>query len=267
MDGSILSQNPIPPGESFTYDFVARDVGLYWYHPHMHEGAQIDLGLHGPILIHAPDEPYVALDQPLVLDDVLLDEGGIAGLDPHAPDPHDTHVDGGGDQTDRYGNTLLANGKRDLTIPVEPGSWGLFRLVNVANARYLRVHLEEHTMTVVGVDDGFLAQPFEAESLRIGVGERYQVLVRMTGEPGGRYRFINTPELEDPFADNPIAPEPAPLATLVYGQTPVTASADPPVFPADDVPDFQPTEHVDHTWVIDTAFVNGNIVNAIDGQV
>ncbi|XYI04102.1 multicopper oxidase family protein [Sorangium sp. So ce1128] len=86
MDGTALVQEPLPPGGRFDYEFEARDVGTFWYHPHLHESAQIELGLYGPILIHAPDEPVLALDQPLVLDDILLgDDGQVLGFDPHAP--------------------------------------------------------------------------------------------------------------------------------------------------------------------------------------
>ena len=37
MDGSHLSQAPVPPGDSFEYRFTVPDAGLYWYHPH-HNG-------------------------------------------------------------------------------------------------------------------------------------------------------------------------------------------------------------------------------------
>lgn len=36
MDGvSGLTQEPVQPGHSFTYDFEAPDAGTYWYHAHM----------------------------------------------------------------------------------------------------------------------------------------------------------------------------------------------------------------------------------------
>jgi len=35
MDGvSGLTQAPVPPGESFDYDFVVPDSGTFWYHAH-----------------------------------------------------------------------------------------------------------------------------------------------------------------------------------------------------------------------------------------
>ncbi len=44
MDGvPDISQPAVKPGESFTYDFVVRDAGLYWYHPHVMSAAQVGL--------------------------------------------------------------------------------------------------------------------------------------------------------------------------------------------------------------------------------
>jgi FtsP/CotA-like multicopper oxidase with cupredoxin domain len=40
MDGvPEISQPEVKKGESFTYDFVVRDAGLYWYHPHVMSAA------------------------------------------------------------------------------------------------------------------------------------------------------------------------------------------------------------------------------------
>lgn len=269
MDGTPRVQDPVPPGGRFDYEFVAADAGLYWYHPHHHEGAQIELGLYGPILVHAPGEPALALDQPLLLDDVLIgDDGEIAGYDPHDPDdPHDTFdEDGDGAPTDRFGNTLLVNGRRDFAVPVQAGSWALFRLVNAASARFMRVALEGHTMRVIGVDGGLIAEPYDTDSLRIGIGERYQVLVHMDGEPGRRYAFTNTREPEDPFAFDPLPEGPIEVAWVDYAEDrPVAGDA--PVFPPGDLPDFAAAGAIDFTWVLETIIIDGVPVNAINGAV
>jgi FtsP/CotA-like multicopper oxidase with cupredoxin domain len=269
MDGVVRSNAPIHPGETFTYEFDARDAGLYWYHPHHHEAAQIELGLYGPILIHAPGEPALALDQPFLIDDVLLDENGeIAGYDPHQEgDPHDTHdPDGDGQPEDRFGNTLLVNGRRDVVLPVRAGEWSLLRIVNTASARFMRVKLEGHTFQVVGVDGGYLAEPYETDSLRIGIGERYQVLVHMTGEPGQRYAFTNTREPEDPFAMDPLPRGPIEIAHIQYDATPAVADAT-PTFPLADVPRFAATGRVDFTWELGTIIVDGQPRNSINGAI
>ncbi len=69
MDGvPDVTQTPIDPGASFTYDFVLPDAGTYWFHPH--EGVQLDHGLYAPLIVEDPNEP-LGYDQEwvLVLDD------------------------------------------------------------------------------------------------------------------------------------------------------------------------------------------------------
>jgi FtsP/CotA-like multicopper oxidase with cupredoxin domain len=46
MDGVPgISQPAVKPGESFVYDFVLRDAGLFWYHPYHMSAAQVGFGL------------------------------------------------------------------------------------------------------------------------------------------------------------------------------------------------------------------------------
>jgi len=46
-----ITQPPVPPGGSFTYRLRFPDPGIYWYHPHVREDVQQDLGLYGNILV------------------------------------------------------------------------------------------------------------------------------------------------------------------------------------------------------------------------
>jgi manganese oxidase len=59
MDGvPPLTQAPIKPGESFTYEFTASHAGTFMYHSHQNTVEQIDRGLYGPIIIDpATPEP------------------------------------------------------------------------------------------------------------------------------------------------------------------------------------------------------------------
>ncbi|MFT4978492.1 MAG: FtsP/CotA-like multicopper oxidase with cupredoxin domain, partial [Myxococcota bacterium] len=45
MDGVPAIQDPIQPGETFTYEFTPPDAGTYWYHPHVQAHEQIERGL------------------------------------------------------------------------------------------------------------------------------------------------------------------------------------------------------------------------------
>jgi len=53
MDGvGGLSQAPIPPGETFVYEFPIRQNGTFMYHSHHDEMTQIALGLTGMFVVH-----------------------------------------------------------------------------------------------------------------------------------------------------------------------------------------------------------------------
>lgn len=58
MDGVPgIQQCPIPPGSSFTYQFIADLYGTTWYHSHY--SAQYAGGIIGPLIIHGPTTlPY-----------------------------------------------------------------------------------------------------------------------------------------------------------------------------------------------------------------
>lgn len=57
MDGvSGLSQPPIPPGETFKYEFTLKNSGTHMYHAHYDEMTQIALGMVGLFIVH-PKNP------------------------------------------------------------------------------------------------------------------------------------------------------------------------------------------------------------------
>jgi FtsP/CotA-like multicopper oxidase with cupredoxin domain len=57
MDGVPgLSQEAVEPGETFTYEFVAKPAGTYMYHSHTESDTQVGLGLYAPFIID-PAEP------------------------------------------------------------------------------------------------------------------------------------------------------------------------------------------------------------------
>lgn len=52
MDGiPDETQKPIAPGETFTYEFIAKPAGTYWYHSHFDSDKQISVGLSGAFVI------------------------------------------------------------------------------------------------------------------------------------------------------------------------------------------------------------------------
>jgi FtsP/CotA-like multicopper oxidase with cupredoxin domain len=50
-----VTQDAVLPGESFTYRFVADQVGSYWFHTHQHSAEGVRRGLYGTLVVRAPD--------------------------------------------------------------------------------------------------------------------------------------------------------------------------------------------------------------------
>lgn len=268
MDGTMLGQNPIAPGASFDYQFVARDPGLFWYHPHIADHVQVELGLYGAILIHQPGEPdasTLAVDQPLMLDDVLIENGQISGMDVNGPDPMDAPMASSNEMMDgRLGNVLLANGKANLRIPVTAGGWALFRLVNASNARHMVLSLEGHQLVIVGLDQGFAPDPKPVTSLTIAPGERYSVLVKLDGQPGQEYRWMSSSFAMGMGITDPLGSAPQPVATVVYGADSQATPAQ-PAFPTADAPQYQPSNARTHIWQLGMAMSGSDMIHTIDG--
>lgn len=61
MDGvPNVTQNPVEPGETFVYEFIASPSGTFWYHSHLNTDTQIGLGLYAPLIID-PVQPETTL--------------------------------------------------------------------------------------------------------------------------------------------------------------------------------------------------------------
>lgn len=57
MDGvPDVEQPSVNPGETFTYEFVARNPGTHWYHCHVQADTHIEMGLLGAFIIKPEDE-------------------------------------------------------------------------------------------------------------------------------------------------------------------------------------------------------------------
>ncbi|MEI2784590.1 MAG: hypothetical protein V9E82_02650 [Candidatus Nanopelagicales bacterium] len=72
-------------------------------------------------------------------------------------------------------------------LRVKPGDRIRVRIINAAADTIFTVAVGGHRMTITHTD-GYPVQPVDAQSLRIGMGERYDVLVEVGDGrlPGGR---------------------------------------------------------------------------------
>jgi FtsP/CotA-like multicopper oxidase with cupredoxin domain/plastocyanin len=158
MDGvPYVTQDPVKPGDTFAYEFVAQGPAVGMYHSHHHAEHQVPDGLAGAFIIG--DEPLpagvtVAQEVPMMLNDA-----GVIGLS--------------------------LNGKSfPGTAPTiaKQGEW--------VEIHYLNEGLQTHPMHLHGLPqlviakDGFpLAQPYQADTVAVAPGERYTILVHAT-DPG-----------------------------------------------------------------------------------
>ena len=184
MDGVPgYSQPAVEPGESFTYDFIVPDAGIYWYHPHVMSAAQVGFGLSGAFLVEDPDEDVgVSDDLVILLSDIDLTEDGVL-------QPADT----GGSTAmafGREGNHVLVNGRKTPSLDARSGAPQRWRVVNAAKSRYFKLDLGEgHRFMKIGGDGGLLEYPVEQDFLVLGAGERADVIVT----PRGGTRFESPP--------------------------------------------------------------------------
>ena len=167
-----VSQPVVPPGGEFTYHLRFPDAGIYWYHPHVREDIQQELGLYGNLLVRSDaGEGYGPANREavLMLDDILIGDDGLVPLGRESP----THALMG-----RFGETFLVNGEPGYRLRVERGEVVRFYLTNVANTRTFNLAFSGARMKVVASDVGPYAREEWVESVVIGPAERYVVHVR-----------------------------------------------------------------------------------------
>ena len=182
FDGSQTSQNPIPPGGSFAYTLKFPDAGMYWYHSHVREDFQQELGLYGNFLVVPTDKDYwnpVNQEVPLILDDILIQDGKIE-LNKQTTD----HALMG-----RYGNIALVNGETDYSLSVEKGEVIRFYLTNVANARPFNAAIEGARLKLVGTDGGAYEKDQWKDFVVIGPSER--AVVEVLFDKSGTFAIQN----------------------------------------------------------------------------
>ncbi|MCX3062797.1 multicopper oxidase family protein [Streptomyces beihaiensis] len=195
MDGVPgVTQKAVAPGADFTYRFTVPDPGTYWVHPHV--GTQRDRGLYAPLIVDDPKEP-LSYDKEWV---VVLDDW-LDGVDGSTPDKVLGRLRGGtrhrrggmasrmpmgaeskllgGDAGDVAYPYYLVNGrtaKDPSGFTARPGDRIRLRIVNAGGDTAFRVALGGHRMTVTHAD-GFPVRHTTTDSLVLGMGERYDVLV------------------------------------------------------------------------------------------
>ena len=81
-------------------------------------------------------------------------------------------------QTGREGNYVLVNGQHQPALTINPGQSQRWRVLNATNARYLRLALTGHTLTLIGTDGGLLRAPVPGlDEILLAPAERVEVIV------------------------------------------------------------------------------------------
>jgi FtsP/CotA-like multicopper oxidase with cupredoxin domain len=178
MDGVPgISQPEVTQGQTFTYDFVVRDAGLYWYHPHVMSAAQVGNGLYGALLVEDPADGVGVEDLlTIVLSDIAFDAKGV--LEP---------ADSGGSAGTVFGREgayVLVNGRTNPRLLARAGAPQRWRIVNAAKSRFFWLDLAGQDFTVIGSDGGLQERPVRTPQVLVTPGERVDVIVSPTGAPG-----------------------------------------------------------------------------------
>lgn len=187
FDGTPLVQKPIKPGESFTYELSFPDPGIYWYHPHLREDLQQDLGMYGAFVVEPANETYweaAELDQVVFVDDITTKNEEIPKNKDGA-----THTLMG-----EYGDVMLVNGAVNAQLHGKTGVVNRYYLINSANSRPFRLTIPgDAKMKLVGADNGAYENESFVDSVTLGPSERAVVDVVFNHE--GTYFLENqTPE-------------------------------------------------------------------------
>ena len=172
-----VTQEAIERGGSFTYEVNVPDAGMFWYHPHVREDVQQDLGLFGNLLVMSPDPDYYGpahREEVFVVDDMLMDDSGAIPWGDSAP----THALMG-----RFGNVMMVNGETGYRLSAQKGEVVRFYLTNVANTRTFNLTFGSAKVKVVASDLGLFEHEQWVTSVVIAPAERYVVDVQFD-EPG-----------------------------------------------------------------------------------
>lgn len=148
MDGvGGLTQRPIPPGDTFKYEFVLRQHGTYMYHAHHDEMTQMAMGLMGMFVIHPRDPagPPPDRDYAFLLSEWKLTPGT------RRPDPNEM----------ADFNVLTFNAKiAPATEPIaaRTGERVRIRIGNLSAMDHHPIHLHGHSFIVAETDGGVIPE-------------------------------------------------------------------------------------------------------------
>ena len=172
MDGAAdVTQKPIEPGESFTYEFTAGEAGTYFYHSHKEPDRQQGLGMYGALIVNPKDlsrdaaydydkEVVIQLQEWLERDGYTFPAMIMEGALP---------------------NYFTINGKsypETETINMEVGERLRIRFIGSNNNFVHPMHVHGGPFEIVETDGNVVPEQARIlkDTVNVGPGERYDVI-------------------------------------------------------------------------------------------
>lgn len=157
---------------------IYQQAGTNWYHTHIHgtTAAEVYKGLAGMFIVD--DANSTALDAAGLpstygVDDIPLIVQDKNFINNVMQDPDDL-----GQRFE--GDVFLVNGTVAPNVEVEAGL-NRFRILNASNARFYDFSISQNSVTgsfqVIATEGGFLPAPVTTTSLRMGPGERNEIVI------------------------------------------------------------------------------------------
>jgi spore coat protein A, manganese oxidase len=188
----------IPPGFFKDYFYPNDRAATLWYHDHaVHKTSRnVYMGLAGMYVVddakdRALNLPKGDYDIPLIIQDKKFDVAGQLIFDDRR-------------QRSAYGDVALVNGTPFPRLRVARRKYR-FRLLNASPSRTYQLVLSqaENTLTggdsfhVISTDAGLLEKPVKMTAplnlLRIGIGERYGIVIDFKDYPKGSKLYLQNP--------------------------------------------------------------------------
>lgn len=179
MDGvANLTQQAVPPGETFEYRFTVPDAGTFWYHPHNLSWEQVARGLYGALIVEEDERVDVDQDIVMIADDWRLNGDGAIDEASFGSIGERAHAG-------RLGNVLTINGTPLGSFDVRSGERIRLRLINTCNSRILQLRFEDLEPTIIALDGQAISpRPLKHGLISLSPAQRADLLIDMTGEPG-----------------------------------------------------------------------------------
>ena len=177
MDGvpGVSQQSDIKPGESFTYKFKADRPGSLWYHCHVNVWEHVATrGMWGPLIVD-PKNPS-ELDKSVTKDAILMMSTWESAY---------ANTYGKGGMPTDVSDYFSVNAKSfpfTQPIRIKKGDVLRMRLYGAGDETH-QMHMHGHDMLVVAKDGYPLDHPYYVDTVPVGPGERFDVIVKMNN-PG-----------------------------------------------------------------------------------